>query len=62
MLLAVTTVFHRIFTFDKSLSATVISGIGLFLCMAAFSVWHCVKDEMTMHSVLFGIFHLQLCT
>jgi dihydroceramidase len=22
--------------------------------MAAFSTWHCITDELTMHSVLFG--------
>ncbi|PBP19980.1 hypothetical protein BUE80_DR009213 [Diplocarpon rosae] len=55
MLAAVATVYHRVSTFDKSLSATVISGCIITVLMAAFSVWHCVADEITMHSVLFAI-------
>lgn len=55
MLLAVATVTHRVFTFDKSLTYTVVFGIILTLAMTTFSVWHCVMDELVMHSVLFGI-------
>ncbi|PBP15506.1 alkaline phytoceramidase [Diplocarpon rosae] len=55
MLAAVATVYHRVSTFDKSLSVTVISGCVITALMAAFSVWHCVTDEITMHSVLFVI-------
>ncbi|CAL3967690.1 hypothetical protein PZA11_003926 [Diplocarpon coronariae] len=55
MLVAVATVYHRVSTFDKSLSTTVISGFVITAVIAAFSVWHCVTDEITMHSVLFAI-------
>jgi hypothetical protein len=57
MLIAVGTVLHRVFTFDQSLSTTVIGGIMLTALMTLFSIWHCVKDEMVMHSVLFGAFY-----
>lgn len=56
MLVAVATVIHRVFTYDKSLSTTIFSGIALFVFMAAFSAWHCIEDEMTMHSCLFGVY------
>lgn len=55
MLIATGTVLHRVFTFDKSLQSTVICGVVLTAFMAVFSAWHCIKDEMVMHSVLFGI-------
>jgi len=55
MLLATATVLHRVFTFDKSISYTVIYGAILSAAMTAFSTWHCVTDELIMHSVLFGI-------
>ncbi|KAF4632036.1 hypothetical protein G7Y89_g6090 [Cudoniella acicularis] len=55
MLLAVATVTHRVFTFDKSITYTVTSGLILTTLMTTFSVWHCVTDELIMHSVLFGI-------
>lgn len=54
MLLATATVLHRVFTFDKSIQYTVIYGAILSAAMAAFSIWHCVTDELIMHSVLFG--------
>jgi dihydroceramidase len=54
MLLATATVLHRVFTFDKSISCTVIYGAILSAAMTAFSTWHCVTDELIMHSVLFG--------
>jgi len=56
MLLATATVLHRVFTFDKSISYTVIYGAILSAAMTAFSTWHCVTDELVMHSVLFGRF------
>jgi len=55
MLIATATVLHRVCTFDKSLSTTVTSGIGITAVMTAFSTWHCITDETVMHSVLFGI-------
>jgi len=56
MLIATATVLHRVFTFDKSLSTTVISGIAITAVMTVFSTWHCITDEIVMHSVLFGNF------
>ncbi|EKD20913.1 alkaline phytoceramidase [Drepanopeziza brunnea f. sp. 'multigermtubi' MB_m1] len=55
MLVAVATVLHRVCTFDKSLSTTVISGVAITAGMTAFSAWHCITDETVMHSVLFAI-------
>ena len=55
MLIATATVLHRVFTFDKSLSVTITSGLAITLLMALFSTWHCLTDELTMHSVLFGL-------
>jgi dihydroceramidase len=54
MLVATATVIHRVFTYNKSLNYTVIYGALLFSIMAAFSIWHCVTDELFMHSILFG--------
>ncbi|CAG8983185.1 hypothetical protein HYALB_00004012 [Hymenoscyphus albidus] len=55
MLVATATVIHRVFTFDKSLTYTVVHGAILIACFTAFSTWHCIKDELIMHSVIFGI-------
>lgn len=55
MLVAVATVFHRVSTFDTSLTTTAISGIAITAGMMAFSAWHCITDETVMHSVLFGM-------
>ncbi|TVY41881.1 Alkaline ceramidase [Lachnellula occidentalis] len=55
MLLATATVLHRVFTFDKSISYTVTYGAVLSAGMITFSTWHCVTDELIMHSVLFGV-------
>ena len=55
MLIATATVFHRIFTFNKSLSVTVYSGLALTLFMSSFMLWHCMTDELVGHSILFGI-------
>ncbi|EPE27582.1 hypothetical protein GLAREA_04373 [Glarea lozoyensis ATCC 20868] len=55
MLVATATVIHRVFTYDKSLNYTVIHGLTLFSAMTAFSIWHCVTDELFMHSVVFGV-------
>ena len=56
MLIATATVIHRVFTFDKTLSTTVLSGVGLTVSMAAFIAWHCITDEIVMHSALFGMY------
>jgi hypothetical protein len=56
MHIATATVLHRVFTFDKSLSLTVSSGLISATLMAAFITWHCIADELIMHSVLFGTY------
>lgn len=55
MLVATATVIHRVFTFDKSLTYTIIHGAILIASFTAFSTWHCIKDELIMHSVIFAI-------
>src|SRR6266487_5373060 len=55
MLIATATVLHRVFTFDKSLSTTTISGSAITAFMAVFIAWHCITDELVMHCVLFGV-------
>jgi len=55
MLIATATVFHRIFTFNKSLRYTIISGLLISTIMISFMIWHCYTDELIMHSILFGI-------
>lgn len=54
MLIATATVLHRVFTFDKSLSVAVVSGIIYAALMAAFVTWHIKADETLMHSIVFG--------
>lgn len=56
MLLATATVLHRVYTFDSSISATVGWGVLLSAALSAFSYWHCVTDEIVMHSITFGKF------
>jgi len=55
MLVATATVLHRVFTFDKSLSVTVTSGLISAALMACFIAWHCWMDELVIHEALFGI-------
>ncbi|TGO57522.1 hypothetical protein BOTNAR_0199g00130 [Botryotinia narcissicola] len=55
MLIATSTVVHRVFTYDKSLRYTVVTGVSLFVFMVTFVAWHCITDETLMHPVLFGI-------
>ncbi|CZT10101.1 related to YPC1-Alkaline Ceramidase [Rhynchosporium agropyri] len=54
MLVAVASVVHRVYTFDKSLKTTVISGTVFTVVMTAFSIWHCITDELIMHNVIFA--------
>jgi hypothetical protein len=54
MLIATSTVLHRVYTFDQSLVVTVWAGIGIIVALAAFSVYHCFTDSLLAHSVLFG--------
>ena len=54
MLIATSTVLHRVLTFDKSLTVTVYSGLILTTLMAGFITWHCIVDETLMHPILFG--------
>lgn len=55
MLIATGAVLHRVFTFDKSLRITVISGFIFAASMTLFIIWHCIEDEKIMHSILFGM-------
>lgn len=55
MLIATAPVLHRVYTFDKTLSVTVWSGVALTAVLTTFSIWHCVTDEIVMHSLVFGI-------
>lgn len=55
MLLATATVLHRIHTFDTSTTTTVVAGLVMATLLTAFSIWHCVTDEIVMHALLFGI-------
>jgi len=56
MLLATAFVLHRVFTFDKTLTVTVTSGIIAATLMSIFVFWHCWTDELVMHEWLFGIY------
>lgn len=60
MLIATSTVVHRVFTYDKSLRYTVVTGVSLFIFMVTFVAWHCITDETLMHPVLFGNISLDL--
>jgi dihydroceramidase len=55
MLIATSTVFHRIFTFDKPSPYTLKFGVILFTILTIFIIWHCAVDELVMHSAVFGI-------
>ncbi|RDW91101.1 hypothetical protein BP5796_02266 [Coleophoma crateriformis] len=55
MLVATSAVLHQVFTFDKSFAYTVTFGLALTTVMTLFSIWHCIVDETTCHSILFGI-------
>ncbi|KAL3424080.1 alkaline phytoceramidase [Phlyctema vagabunda] len=55
MLIATATVLHRVFTFDKSLTVTVTTGLVLGGLMSIFIAWHCIVDETFWHSILFGV-------
>jgi dihydroceramidase len=54
MLIATGTVLHRVYTFDQSRATTVGSAILLTAALTAFSIWHCVTDELVVHPILFG--------
>jgi hypothetical protein len=54
MLIATSTVLHRVFTFDKSLKAAVYFGLVLAALMTGFITWHCIMDETLIHPILFG--------
>ncbi|KAG0652352.1 Alkaline ceramidase YDC1 [Hyphodiscus hymeniophilus] len=55
MHIATLTVLHRVMTFDKSLTLTISSGLISALLMIAFIAWHCMTDELIVHSILFGV-------
>jgi dihydroceramidase len=55
MLLATATVMHRVYTYDDTPLHAVLKGLGLAAFLTAFSVWHCLSDEIVGHAVLFGV-------
>jgi len=55
MLLATSAVLHRVFTFNTTLSTTLGVGAWIASTIALFSIWHCMTDEIIMHSILFAI-------
>jgi hypothetical protein len=55
MLIATTTVLHRVVTFDKPLSVTVSFGLASTAFVALFFTWHCMVDDTLVHPILFGI-------
>ena len=55
MLFATATVLHRVYTYDMPLKETVLYGGALAGFLIGFSIWHCVKDEVVFHGLIFGI-------
>lgn len=55
MLVAVALVLHRVYTADKSLTYTVVSGAGLSVLLIAFGVYHCLTDEVAGHNLVFAL-------
>ncbi len=55
MLIATGAVLHRVYTYDKSFSQTVLYGLGIMATCGSFITWHCINDDTNMHSVFFGI-------
>ena len=54
MLFATATVLHRVYTFDKSPKETILWGGALAGFLIAFSVYHCVMDEVVFHGLIFA--------
>ncbi|OCL10506.1 alkaline ceramidase family protein [Glonium stellatum] len=54
MLLATSLVLHRIFTFDASPTYRGNFAFGLLATLIPVSIYHCVKDEVVVHVVVFG--------
>ena len=57
MHIATATVLHRVFTFDKSLSLTVSSGLISAVLMAAFITWHCMSVFVSIHMTIAILLH-----
>ena len=55
MLIASGAVLHRVYSYDKTSSQTILYGLGIMSTCVAFITWHCIHDDTTMHSVFFGI-------
>ncbi|KFY13363.1 hypothetical protein V492_03316 [Pseudogymnoascus sp. VKM F-4246] len=55
MLLATATVMHRVYTYDDTPLHAVLKGLGLAAFLTAFSVWHCMSNEIVGHATLFGV-------
>lgn len=62
MLLATATVMHRVYTHDDTPLHAVLKGLGLAAFLTAFSVWHCMSDEIVGHSILFGVMVVLVAT
>ncbi|RDL37648.1 Uncharacterized protein BP5553_05081 [Venustampulla echinocandica] len=60
MLFATATVLHRLLTFDKPLATTIYYGLAITTIVGAFSIWHCVTNELIMHSIVFAIMLLMV--
>jgi len=55
MLLAVALVMHRVYTANKSITTTVVSGAVLGALLVGFSIWHCITDDLAWHQLSFAI-------
>lgn len=60
MLVAVALVLHRVYTAERSMQTTVLSGLSLTILLVAFGVFHCVTDDVAFHNLFFGKL-FQLC-
>lgn len=55
MLLATSTVLHQVFSVGKTPQQTLKLGMIIYGCLTAFTIYHCVTDELIMHQVIFGM-------
>lgn len=55
MLLATSTVLHRVYTYDNTPRTAVLKGLLLAAFLVLFAIWHCYTDEIVGHTILFGI-------
>ena len=55
MLLATSTVLHQVFSVDKTPKQAMNVGIIIYTSLAAFTLYHCITDELILHQVFFGM-------